>query len=295
MDCSKFQAVSIRDAPSVRSPLASDMTSAAEFWRDPRLPWVESRRACNSRACYRPHSHPTWSIGAVDAGESIFSGAPGGQHRLQPGTLVIVPAHRVHACNPAPDTAWSYQMLHLDAAWVEAVSADRQPPDADAATAALIRIDRSATRYRMFCHINALLFSSADPGEKEAAVVAFIDELDVAAGNPIPARHPSPQQHRRLQPAFALLDAAPMSSVSLDDLASCTGMDRYAVIRAFRTVTGLTPHAWQLNRRINVARERLGQGQPLAEVAHALGFADQSHFQRLFKAHAGITPGRYRR
>lgn len=186
-------------------------------------------------------------------------------------------------------------MLHLDAAWVEAVSADTQPPDADAATASLIRIERSAARYRMFCHMNALLFSSADPAEKEAAVVAFIDDLDVAAATPVPAPHASPQQHRRLQPAFALLDAAPMSSVSLDDLASCTGMDRYAMIRAFRTATGLTPHAWQLNRRINVARERLGQGQPLAEVAHALGFADQSHFQRLFKAHASITPGRYRR
>lgn len=86
-----------------------------------------------------------------------------------------------------------------------------------------------------------------------------------------------------------------MSSVSLADLATCTGMDRYAMIRAFRNATGLTPHAWQLNRRINLARERLGQGQPLAEVAHALGFADQSHFQRLFKAHAGVTPGRYRR
>ncbi|WP_421575234.1 AraC family transcriptional regulator [Stenotrophomonas maltophilia] len=271
------------------------MASDNDFWRDPQLPWVESRRACNSRACYRPHSHPTWSIGAVDAGESIFSGAPGGQHRLQPGTLVIVPAHRVHACNPAPDTAWSYQMLHLDAAWMAAVMADRQPIEAGAATAPPIRIDRSVARYRTFCDMNDLLFSGADPAEKEAAVVAFIDDLEVAAGIPIPAPHTSPELRRRLQPAFALLDAAPVSGASLADLATCTGMNRHAVIRAFRSATGLTPHAWQLNRRVNAARERLGRGQALADVAHALGFADQSHFQRLFKAHAGITPGRYRR
>lgn len=290
MDCSEFQPVSIRERhPSGR--IASDN----DFWRDPQLPWVESRRACNSRACYRPHSHPTWSIGAVDAGESIFSGAPGGQHRLQPGTLVIVPAHRVHACNPAPNTAWSYQMLHLDAAWVAAVTEDKHSIGKQGPTAPLIRIDHSLARYRTFCDMNALLFSSADPGEKEAAVVAFIADLDVTAGAPVPAPHASAAQHRRLQPAFALLDAAPMSSVSLADLATCTGMDRYAMIRAFRNATGLTPHAWQLNRRINLARDRLGQGQPLAEVAHALGFADQSHFQRLFKAHAGVTPGRYRR
>ncbi|WP_176518330.1 AraC family transcriptional regulator, partial [Pseudomonas faucium] len=32
----------------------------------------------------------------------------------------------------------------------------------------------------------------------------------------------------------------------------------------------------------------------LAEVAYRLGFADQSHFQRVFKAHVGVTPGQYR-
>ena len=45
------------------------------FWHDPALPFVESRRACQSRACYRPHHHPTFSIGAVDEGTSIFTGA----------------------------------------------------------------------------------------------------------------------------------------------------------------------------------------------------------------------------
>lgn len=33
------------------------MTRAhSEFWRDPALPWIESRRACHSRACYKAHS-----------------------------------------------------------------------------------------------------------------------------------------------------------------------------------------------------------------------------------------------
>ena len=48
------------------------MPGTAAFWRDPFLPHVESRRACHSRACYKPHSHPTFSIGAVDAGGSMW-------------------------------------------------------------------------------------------------------------------------------------------------------------------------------------------------------------------------------
>lgn len=53
----------------------------AEFWRDKALPYVESRRACDSRICYQEHSHPTFSIGAVDSGGSVFTGAPGGPAR----------------------------------------------------------------------------------------------------------------------------------------------------------------------------------------------------------------------
>jgi len=54
-----------------------------EFWSDPHMPYVETRRACASRACYKAHSHPTFSIGAVDQGNS--------------------PAHVEHACNHIPD------------------------------------------------------------------------------------------------------------------------------------------------------------------------------------------------
>ncbi|MCK1977804.1 AraC family ligand binding domain-containing protein, partial [Jeotgalicoccus huakuii] len=92
--------------------------SHAALWRDPALPHVESRRACHSRACYKAHSPPTFSIGVVDAGHSHFTGAGNGQQRLTPGTLVLVPARRVHACNPEPGQAWSYQMLHVAAHWL---------------------------------------------------------------------------------------------------------------------------------------------------------------------------------
>ena len=83
------------------------MPGTAAFWRDPALPHVESRRACESRACYKPHSHPTFSIGAVDAGGSIFTGSKDGKVTLGVGSLVLVPAGCVHACNPLPDARWS--------------------------------------------------------------------------------------------------------------------------------------------------------------------------------------------
>lgn len=77
----------------------------------------------------------------------------------------------------------------------------------------------------------------------------------------------------------------------LAELATLAGCGRYRLIRRFRAATGLTQHAWQLDRRINRALHSPRERGELADVAHRLGFSDQSHFQRVFKAYVGSTPG----
>ena len=268
----------------------SDQTQA--FWRDPALPYIESRRACQSRACYKPHHHPTFSIGAVDGGRSVFTGAEAGPVTLSPGTLVFLPAERVHACNPAPDTAWSYQMLHLDAEWLRAVR--QEYTDTASMAPEPVRIVSDKATYARFCQFNALLFSEAEPSDKEAALIEFIGDFDTGQGLRIEAPGIPSQLAEQIRPALDCLRAAPSASIALDVLGGLAGMSRYQTIRAFRTVTGMTPHAWQLNQRINLARNRLRDGDGIAAVAQHLGFADQAHFQRVFKAHAGVTTGRFR-
>ncbi|MDG9873446.1 AraC family transcriptional regulator [Pseudomonas juntendi] len=262
----------------------------AALWRDPNLPHVESRRACHSRACYKAHSHPTFSIGAVDAGLSLFSGAAGGQARLTPGTLVLVPPRRVHACNPAPGYAWSYQMLHVDAHWLSQLRLESELGDGGAGAPA--RICREVLLYQQFCELNGLLFSTASNAEKDAALVAFLGDLDFAAQPPLA---PAPAlAATALSGLIASIEAQDPAQLSLAVLAREAGLGRYQLIRAFRAATGFTPHAYLLNARVNLGRQLLGKGQALAEVAYRLGFADQSHFQRVFKAHVGVTPGQYR-
>lgn len=258
------------------------MASPTSFWRDPALPHAESRRAMHSRACYKAHSHPTFSIGAVDAGGSVFTGSGEAAVTLAPGSLVLVPASCIHACNPLPDMAWSYQMLHLDVQWLQS-----HAPALDGQTA---RVLNCPVLYAQFCAMNELLFSAVSTHEKDEALRAFLDACAGADADVLPsACKPIPPQ---LAPVLDALQAEPLAS--LQQLAQAAGLSRYQLIRAFRAATGMTPHAYQLNANINRARDSLQEGTALAQLAHELGFADQSHFQRVFKAHAGITPGRYR-
>ena len=70
-------------------------------------------------------------------------------------------------------------------------------------------------------------------------------------------------------------------------------MSRYHFMHWFRALTGWSAHAYQVNARIEKAREGLRTGAAIAHLAHDLGFADQSHFQRVFKAHTAATPKQY--
>ena len=65
--------------------------------------------------------------------------------------------------------------------------------------------------------------------------------------------------------------------------------------RIFRDATGRTPHAYVTARRVERARAMLRGPMPLAQIAHGCGFASQSHFGEVFKAHTGATSGRWRR
>jgi len=66
--------------------------------------------------------------------------------------------------------------------------------------------------------------------------------------------------------------------------------------RRFRAATGQPPLDYVLSLRLERARNLLERGRlPVEEVAAQVGYADASHFRRLFKKRIGLTPGEYRR
>ena len=76
----------------------------------------------------------------------------------------------------------------------------------------------------------------------------------------------------------------------LRSMAHLAGFSPWHLVRCFKEATGMTPHAYLLVSRLSLGRRLLIMGQPIAEAAFQAGFADQSHFSRLFKKHHGLTP-----
>ena len=96
--------------------------------------------------------------------------------------------------------------------------------------------------------------------------------------------------------ATEMMAANLKEAISLKELADECGLSVRHFTRAFRRSTGLPPHRWLLEYRVNRAMELLTNRElSLTDVAESCGFADQSHFTRVFTGMVGISPGAWRR
>lgn len=82
-------------------------------------------------------------------------------------------------------------------------------------------------------------------------------------------------------------------NVAIADLSIITGLSPYWLIRQFTEQVGVAPHRYQLQLRIERAKQLLIAGSRPNETAQAVGFYDLSHFTRHFKRQVGVSPGRY--
>ena len=102
------------------------------------------------------------------------------------------------------------------------------------------------------------------------------------------------QEKMRL--AKELLAADLMAQPDLEPIARKCGMPVGRFIRLFRQATGLPPHRWLRAFRVQRAKElMIGSTLSLAQIAYECGFADQSHFTRVFAAAVNETPAAWRR
>jgi AraC family transcriptional regulator len=84
--------------------------------------------------------------------------------------------------------------------------------------------------------------------------------------------------------------------IPLDELAGVAGVSRYHFARVFKISTSLSPMAYVERTRIRRAQEMIRTTNfSLSQIAQRLGFSDQAHFGRRFKAQFGSAPGIYRR
>jgi len=279
---------------------------------------VEVLRTTYQSQTFARHSHDTYTLGLVLGGAGTFW-CRGSERFACKGDVVVIPPGEVHTGSVSSGVeSLSYLAVYLPvglaALHAEAAGArDGKPPlfgslvlrDSCVRRAyqALDKVIGSADAFHRGPAPSNAEGAGLDEGAAQEAVCVAITELirrhahrytqdetlDRMRGI---AREPRIVRVVRdvLEDSYARAD-----ETTLHVLAQRTGVTPFRVIRAFREATGLAPHQYLIQVRVERARQLLADGAVPSIVAAMTGFVDQSHLTYHFKKHLGITPGHYRR
>lgn len=163
----------------------------------------------------------------------------------------------------------------------------------------------TAVRDEVLAHL-ALALAPALEHPAQASLL-FVDQVCLAMtshlvdahGHTAPAAEPRTQRvlsRSHEARAKEMLRDKIDGTISIAEIADACNLSRSYFIHAFRETTGQTPHQWLIAQRLERAQTLLMDFErPLADVAAACGFADQSHFTRVFSQYTGTPPGTWRR
>ena len=260
------------------------------------VPGVEAVSA-TTRHSFAKHTHEAFGIGFMYAGAQK-SASGRGMVEAGAGSIITVNPREVHDGHPIGDNPRGWNMLYFDPALIARAATDLSDSATDQYEFTRPVMDSPDVR-----HYFGALFDAVTNGTTQSAklrrdemLLLLLYHAMIAPGEPTPKSNTrTAVAHARIKRAKALFDDCPSNAHSLDDLANATGLSKFQTLRDFTRATGLTPHAYLIQRRIDLARAMIKAGEGLADIAHMVGFADQSHLNRHFVRAYGLTPGRYAR
>lgn len=237
------------------------------------------------------HAHDEYLIGLIDRGvHDVW--CRGELWHADFGSIATFAPGEPHFGGAGIDLGWSQKIFYLPERLIRHVLEDSgvAPLGTLDFKSPFQRNEYAALGLRFLWGLLEDRYSSALAIEEH--LVRFLPQLMTQASKlNVSMRKPLPPKFSNVRDFIhAHLD----EPVQLGTLAVIAGCSKAALIAGFKLHFGIPPNRYLIQVRIEEARRRLRQGLDIADVATSVGFADQSHLTRHFKAILGVTPARYR-
>ncbi|MDQ0134620.1 AraC-like DNA-binding protein [Neorhizobium galegae] len=232
------------------------------------------------------HTHDQFGIGVIESGAQK-SASGRGPVEAGPGDVITVNPGEMHDGAPIGDEGRFWQMLYFEPDVIAVAVADirqGQPGDFEFADPVLRQSPHVATMRQLFTAMTTEQAGAELRGQELLLTLLAEAMREVPEPKPV---------SRGIRVARERIDDDPAKAVSLATLAGLAGLSQFQLLRAFDKATGFTPHAYLIQRRVQLARKLIAGGAGLAEAALASGFADQSHMNRIFTRSFGLSPHLY--
>jgi AraC-like DNA-binding protein len=229
---------------------------------------------------FSPHRHDTYTIAVTTTGVQSFN-YRGDRWRSLPGQTIILHPDEVHDGYCSDDAGFSYRAAYLPPAHVQTIIGGAALPFLAEGVSTDIDLVGSVL------HLIAICSTQNEPLGYQDALQQLVSAMQRCEGGPPPKRTVNREAVMRV---CEFLDSVPGPGTSLEQLERIAGYDRWKLSRDFRSLLGTSPYRYLQCRRLDRARQLLRSGLGLAAAAHEAGFADQSHFGRIFRRTFGTTP-----
>jgi len=273
--------VSVLYDPAMARSAGRDTVQA---WR-PAVPGIrEVLHATFTEHAYPPHTHDVWTVLLVDRGGVRYD-LDRHERTAEPSTVSVLPPHVVHDGRAASGDGYRKRVIYVETS-VLGERLSGAAVDGPALRDPILRERVSALHDALRCPDDAL--------EAETRLAFLAERIRVALGERDGPADAQPATTSDAEMLRAYLDANLFEPVTLRSAAERVHVGETRLARAFASAFGIAPHTYLTGRRLEEARRRVLDGQPLADVAAEVGFCDQAHLTRRFRAFLGTTPGRFR-
>ncbi|MBA3708328.1 MAG: helix-turn-helix transcriptional regulator [Planctomycetes bacterium] len=203
---------------------------------------------------------------------------------LQAGTVYVLPPHPLqrYICEHEVDMYWAHFL-----------------PLSLLLRRRLARVDRiHAFPLRAWRHWQPVytklpeFFAGRLPGLAIRVQAMLLQALaDTLDATPEPKLDDGRAVRERFAPAISYMDDRFIANPPLELIAAAAGLSPIHFHREFTRAFAITPHAYMLGKRMELARQRvLATAEPISVIAQACGYADQFYFSRVFKRHHRLSP-----
>jgi AraC-like DNA-binding protein len=215
--------------------------------------------------------------GEIIMGETIYP--------IEAGKFFLIHPKRIHSGKPDFDMGWRVDTITLKTEFVQSLFGNKNLPIFEH-----IIFDNVAYKTLFDACFNLLNENFKLNLENETHVLNLLFSLLTTPSVSIDFQALM-DENEAVNRAVDYIEMHYKTAFSLDDLIEKACLSKFHLIRVFKKQTGLTPHAYQMQLKLNEARRLIFKDKSLTEIAYELGFSDQAHFTNTFKKYAnGANP-----
>ena len=264
----------------------TDPRNSTRYWWDRHVSGLSLLHADFTTHEYPPHSHEAFVVAITEIGGSIIKSR---------GVIEEATGSRLFVFNPAEPHSgimgwsrrWRYRGLYLTLPAIQEVAKGLGIEAVPYFTQNMLG---DADLIDAFLALHRALEDGRDPLRERELLVGSFGVLFRRHGSGGGRIASPPGDREPLAKAIEVMRARYAEELGLGEMAAAARLTIFQLIGLCKRMTGLTPHAYLTQLRLNAACRHLRLGLPISEAAILAGFYDQSALTKHFKRRYGITP-----